>query len=131
MRFLVAPLLDSTNPLARGVASIAVGLVILSAAMLWPGVPAVTAMALVAFGATSLMIARYRERPAFIPALFAHVAIYGSLYTVFVGATLHAAASRSGAGLSGVSMADLAFSIVPLAFAFEQVRCEQRIRHLN
>jgi hypothetical protein len=108
-----------------GPPAIAAGLAILAGAMLWPGVPAVTAMALVALGATSATLARFRGAAAFLPILLAHLLVYGGLYVLFVGATLDAVA-RSGAGVCTLTFIDLALSICPLAIALEQVWCEVR-----
>jgi len=94
---------------------IAVGLASLILAMLWPGMPAVSAMALVALGATSVTLARFRGTPALVPVMLLHLTIYGSLYALFVGATLHAAATRSVDGLNLFAAADLAASALPMA----------------
>jgi hypothetical protein len=96
---------------------IATGLAILIAAMLWPAVPAVTAIALVALGATVATIARFEGRPAILPAMLAHVAVYGGLYALAVGATLHAAAARTHEAASLLATIDLAMSIWPMAMA--------------
>ena len=80
--------------LPPGTAAIAAGLAILAAAMLSPGVPAVTAISLVILGATSATMTRLRGHAAFLPILTAHAFVYGSLYALFVGSALHAAANQ-------------------------------------
>lgn len=109
--------------LPLGPASIATGLAILTAAMLWPGTPVVTAMSLVALGATVATLARFRGTAAILPIMLTHLAIYGSLYALFVGATLQAA-TRSGSGLQVLAIVDLTVSLFPVAIALEQVWCE-------
>jgi hypothetical protein len=109
-----------------GPTSIVAGLTILAAAILWPGVPAVTAMALVALGATIATLARFRGSEFVLPIVLAHVAIYGALYALFIGATLHTAAPRPGGGLGLLAIFDLVLSIGPLAFAVDLVWCELR-----
>jgi hypothetical protein len=93
---------------------IAAGLVILIAAGNWPLLPAVTGMALVVLGATLATVERFQGTPALVPVLFAHVAIYGGLVALFVGASLHRAAESAG-GAGWRLAIDLALSIVPLA----------------
>jgi hypothetical protein len=109
-----------------GSAAIAAGLAILAAAMLWPGVPAVTALSLVVLGATDATLARFRGKAVILPIALTHLFIYGSLYALFVGAALHAA-SHWGAGLNALAILDLAFSICPLAVALERVWCEMHV----
>jgi hypothetical protein len=109
-----------------GPVSIAAGLPILAAAMLWPVVPAVTAMALVALGATSATLTRFRGRDFVLPVVLAHVVIYGTLYALFVGATLHASDARHGGSLGFIATVDLVLSLGPLAIAVDQVWRELR-----
>jgi hypothetical protein len=109
--------------LPPGSAPIAAGLAILAAAILSPGVPAVTGMALVALGATIATTRRFRSPATIVPAMMLHLATYGSLYALFLGATLHAA-TQSGSRLSIFNILDLALSICPLAVALERVWSE-------
>ncbi len=125
MRRLDLSVLAARAALPLGPTAIAAGLAILMAAILWPGMPVVTAMALVALGATCATLARLRSAAAFLPMMLVHLAIYGSLYVIFVGATLDAA-TRSGPGLSILTIADLALSVCPLAIALERVWCQLR-----
>jgi hypothetical protein len=95
---------------------IVAGLLVLVAAAWRPAVPAVTGMALVALGATGATIARFRGTAALAPVSLAHLAIYGGLYALFVGAELHAAA-RANAGIGLAVVIDLAASVWPMAAA--------------
>jgi hypothetical protein len=73
-------------------------------------------MTLVALGATCVTRARFRGRVAAVPVLVLHLAIYGGMYALFVGATLHAAA-RTDAGIGLPAAIDLAASLGPVAAA--------------
>ena len=95
---------------------IAAGLSILLAAAWWPMLPAVTGMALITLGATGTTIARFCGRPALAPVLFVHLAVYGGLYALFVGATLHAGSQASG-GVGLAAAVDLAASVGLMAAA--------------
>lgn len=100
----------------RGPLGVGAGLAILAATLCFPAVPAVTAMALVAWGATTLTVARFRVTPAWPLVCASHLAIYGMLYSMFVGASLHAAAGALGStGL--VTTLDVAVSVVPMLAA--------------
>jgi len=90
------------------------GLLILAVDMWWPAAPAVTAFALVAMGATKATVERFRSLPALVPALGLHLAVYGSLYALFIGATLHCAARGDG-GIGYPTAIDLAASLGPAA----------------
>jgi hypothetical protein len=98
----------------HGPALIAAGLLVLLAAVWWPAVPTMTAMTLVAFGATGATLARFRGRAAAVPVLILHLAVYGGLYVLFVGATLHASA-QANAGIGLPATIDLAASLGPAA----------------
>ncbi len=100
----------------HGPALIAAGLLVLLAAVWWPAVPTLTAMTLVALGATGATIERFRGSLALAPVLIAHLAIYCGLYALFVGASLHAA-TQSGAGFELPAAIDLAASLGPAAVA--------------
>jgi hypothetical protein len=117
--------------------AIGVGLAILLAAMLCPGLPAVTGMALVALGTTQVTLARFRGTAAIVPVTFLHLATYGGLYALFVGATLHAATCRVDTAhqfmaltIGGQSppyalaLIDIALSIVPIGLALQSVWCQ-------
>lgn len=94
------------------------------AATLWPDLPAATGMALVALGATQVTLARFRGTAAIVPVTLLHLAAYGGLYTLFVGATLHAATTRPNAMLGAAATADIALSIVPIGLALQCAWCQ-------
>ena len=95
---------------------IVAGLVVLVAAVCWPALPVVTGMALVALGASLATVERFRGTPLAAPVLIGHLATYGAMYVLFVGAVLHAA-SRTSGGIGWAIAIDLAISIWPLAIA--------------
>ncbi len=90
------------------------GLLVLAASSFLPGLPTVTGMALVGLGATGSTIARFRGPPALVPVLLLHLAAYGGLYALFVGATLDVA-WRSSPLIEVLSLVDLAMSFWPVA----------------
>ena len=122
MHRLFLSICSATIALPRGAAPIGIGQATLIAAMLWPGLPAVSAMALVTLGATDVTLARFPRSAAMLPILVCHAAVYGGLYAIFVGATLDAAASREGAAhqLNYIFGVDLALSIIPIGMAVER-----------
>jgi hypothetical protein len=122
MRRLFLSLCHTTIALPRGAAPIGIGLAMLIAAMLWPGSPAVSAMAMVTLGATDVTLARFRRSATMLPILVFHAAVYGGLYAIFVCATLDASASRVGTvhQLDDIVGVDLALSIVPIGMAAER-----------
>jgi predicted permease len=95
---------------------ILLGLGVVIAGLLWPSTPVTGAMALICLGATLATAERFRRHPARGLLLAAQLVVYGSLYLLFVGATLDAA-GRSGAGLSPLAALDLAASLGPTAAA--------------
>lgn len=95
---------------------IVAGLLVLLAAGWWPTLPTVTALAVIMLGATWATVERFRGTPALALALVVHLAVYGGLYALFVGATLHDPTDAGGRG--GLATAiDLAASIWPMAAA--------------
>jgi hypothetical protein len=94
---------------------IALGLAQLAAGIVWHTVPVVTALTLIALGATLATIDRFRTSPALPSVLLLHSAVYGSLYILFIGASLDAA-MRADAPMGWPSVVDLAVSM-PLAAA--------------
>lgn len=114
MRASFSPLPTKSQTGDAAPALIAVGLSLLLLATWWPILPAATGMALIALGATGATAERFRGTPALLPVLVAHLAIYGGLYALFVGAALHAAVPTNGrVGLAAA--VDLAASIWPMA----------------
>jgi hypothetical protein len=102
---------ESAN--GRGPALIAVGLATLVAAMIYPAVPAVTAMGLVALGATGVTLARFRTTSMLVPLVLLNLVTYAGLYALFVGAVLHATAAQTG-GIAPMQLIDLVVSLVPM-----------------
>jgi hypothetical protein len=96
---------------------IAVGLKVLLVAIVWPSFPAVTAVALIAMGATSALIARFRCSPSLPVIAGAHLFVYSSLYLLFVGAVFHSAVAKPGGGMSFLLCVDVALSILPMSAA--------------
>jgi hypothetical protein len=78
-------------------------------------------MAILALGATNAMLARFLGTPALCSVLLLHAATYLSLYALFLGATLHAAAAASTIGLDLWQSLDLAVSLLPMAVAAQRV----------
>jgi hypothetical protein len=72
---------------------IGAGLATLLASTWIPTLPVITALAVLALGATYATIARFRRSPALMPVLLLHAITYTALYGLFIGATFHAAAS--------------------------------------
>jgi hypothetical protein len=124
MRRLTSSAFHAQAFLVQGAAAIAGGLAILTAAMLWPGVPVVTAVALVALGATSVTLGRFRRTAGIVPATFVHLAIYGGLYAIFLGASLDLAATRPTTTLEVALFVDIVISIVPLGLAVQRAWCD-------
>jgi hypothetical protein len=76
----------------------------------WPAVPVVSGMALVALGATQVTIERFRCRPHGFLVVGLNLAVYCGLYAVFVGASLHLAEMSAGHHLRAAGAIDLAAS---------------------
>jgi hypothetical protein len=106
---------------AGGPLLIAVGLAGLVASAWLPGVPVVTSMAVLTLGATDATLARFRQSPALVSVTLLHAAVYLALYGMFIGATLHAAASGLPAALHARVALDLLTSTLPMAVAFRRV----------
>lgn len=107
--------LFSSAIVAHGPVLIGVGLAVLVVAMIFPGVPAVGAMAIVALGATGVTLERYRAAAGLVPMLLAHLMVYSGLYAIFVGATLDLAAADGASGLTIAQALDLAISVLLMA----------------
>ena len=108
---------------------IAAGLVLIAFSSWSPTLPAVTGMALVFLGATLATVEQFRASPVLLPILVAHAAVYGSLYALFVGATLHSA-SRTDACVGWIVATDLGLSLWPIAAAVGQVLDAMRGKQL-
>jgi hypothetical protein len=102
----------------RGPAWIGVGLGLLVANAWWPAVPVVSAMALVALGATAVTVERFRGTPGAYLVVALNLVMYCCLYALFVGATLHHAGVRADHRLGTLTAIDLVASMWPLSAAF-------------
>jgi hypothetical protein len=117
---LIHSLRPSSN-IQLGPCWIGIGLAILFAATWWPDAPVVTAMAIIALGATDVTLSRFCGSVAALPVVMLHAATYSLLYALFIGARLHGAGGAAGAGMSGFATFDLAASFVPMAIALKHV----------
>ena len=77
--------------------------------------PVVTAMSLIALGATGATANRLRSAPIFDIAIAVHLFAYLNLYFLFVGAVCHAAFLGSRDGFTFLQGFDLSVSVVPMA----------------
>jgi len=105
----------------RGSTLIAAGLIVLLAASAWPTAPIITALALVAFGATQTTLARLRNNPHLLPLAFLHAATYAILYAIFIGATLHASSAATPSALPWHVVLDIVMSLVPMTMATKRI----------
>jgi hypothetical protein len=78
-------------------------------------VPVVTAMAIVALGATGATVGRSRTSSAAITVIAGHLFVYVNLYLLFVGAVCHAAVQGPETGVSFLQALDMGVSVVPMA----------------
>ena len=99
-----------------GTALLAAGLAMLLVAASMPGMPAVSAMAMVALGATMVTIDRFRGTAALRASLAAHLVVYSSLYFLFVGAVCHAAMAGPQDGLTFLQGLDFGISATLMTF---------------
>jgi len=105
---------------------IVAGLVALMAVGIFPKIPAVTALSILMLGATNATLDRYHRSPAITMFLLLHTTIYVMLYALFVGATLHAAASTP-SGITGpLAALDLAASLVPMGYSLKRIAAALR-----
>ena len=112
----------------KGPEWIGVGVAILLLNGLCPGVPVVTAMALVAYGATTVTLKRFDDAPQGALIMALNFLVYCGLYAVFVGASLHQFSARMDHRTGLLVLADLAASVWPMAIVVQQslhalVRC--------
>jgi hypothetical protein len=105
----------------RGPVLIAVGLCVLLSGMNEAALPPVTGMACVALGATLATISRFNGSRLLSAAAAAHLLIYASLYSLFVGAVFHTVV-ESGPKLSFIQSLDIGLSILPM-YAAVRVSC--------
>lgn len=95
------------------------GLILLIAAGVWPQAPIVSAMALIALGATDATIERYRGQACFTPWLILHCLTYSSLYALFFCASFVKAGSSF--VVSYAHVLDLLASTFFMAIALRRV----------
>jgi hypothetical protein len=112
---------------AAGPFLIALGLSLLLASILFPAVPAVTAMAILTVGTTEATLTRYRHAPALPSLMLAHAAVYFSLYATFIGAALYVPSGLPGHTLSVGLALDLVASIPLMAIALRSVVALQHL----
>ena len=113
-----APCLKSpTSSPAAGWAplAIAVGFAILLAGAWWSSAPVVTAMALIALGATGTTVNRSHSACTFHIVVALHLFVYLNLYFLFVGAVCHASTQAAPGGFNLLRALDLGMSVVPMA----------------
>lgn len=104
-------------------ALIAFGLAVLMASIWIPVLPVLTAMAVLALGATFATLVRFRDSTLRMTAIVFHAVTYAMLYALFVGAVFHSGTgSASQVGLLGVL--DLALSWLVLTLAARQIAVE-------
>jgi hypothetical protein len=98
--------------------AMALGLGMLIAAGWWPQTPVVSAMALVALGATGATVVRLSgQGSAVLPLLAVHLFVYSSLYLLMIGSACHSASSDPERGWHLLKSLDLVASLGPIALA--------------
>jgi hypothetical protein len=100
---------------------IAIGLGVLLIAVYWPATPVVSAMALIALGATGATVPRMLGLSTAMLLLIVHLFVYSSLYLLMFGSVCHSA--RSGMPQAGLSLTliDVALSLWPMSLAVRRV----------
>jgi hypothetical protein len=99
---------------------IGIGLSILFAAAFWPSAPIVTAMAIIALGATDAIASRYQGSVPALPVTILHGTTYMLLYMLFVGARLHVPATAPSSAVSSLAVLDVAASAFPMVIALSR-----------
>jgi hypothetical protein len=117
MRSLFAKASHWSSPAQAATWLIGAGLVVLLAQTIWPALPALTAVAMIALGATNATIGRWLDNANLCRHLILSAVIYASLYLLFVGAVLDAAARTSFGRLELPQTMDLVMSVVVMAIA--------------
>lgn len=115
------PWAKSLSGQLRGEISVGLGIVILITAAWWPVAPLVTAIAIIALGATDAVVCRLRSSTAAVPIIVLHGITYTLLYALFVGARLHTPAAAPSASVAGFVMLDLIASTFPMALALKRI----------
>jgi hypothetical protein len=110
--------LKSWSDPGRAPTLIFVGLAILLASAWWTVLPVVTAMALVALGATGAAMRRSQGSRSSFAVVAAHFFVYLNLYFLFAGAVCHAAIQAD--GLTILIGLDLGLSVLPMAILVQR-----------
>jgi hypothetical protein len=97
---------------------IAVGLAIMVAGVFFPIAPMVTAIALIALGATEVLMSRQHANTSAWPLIVLQSTTYALLYALFIGARLHTPAEGPG---SSLTLVDFAVSTLPMALALRRI----------
>jgi|tagenome__1003787_1003787.scaffolds.fasta_scaffold20869862_2 hypothetical protein len=100
---------------------IGIGLLTLLIAAYWPGVPVVTAIAIIALGSTDVLAARLRNSMAALPILVLHGMTYLLLYSLFICARLHMPTAALVPRVNHVLIVDLAASAFPMGIALSRI----------
>jgi len=95
---------------------IAIGMLVFLTAAWWPAVPVIGAMSLVALGATLATIARFRGMAPLRGIVAIHLAVYLSMYALFLGAVLNVPTAELSLSIPFLQIADLAMSVLVMAF---------------
>jgi hypothetical protein len=127
VRHAFLPSIDESQRRFLATILVGVGLATLIVSSGWSGAPVLTAMAIIALGATEITSARFQGTNALLPVMSVHAVVYCWLYLLFVGGTLHAASVTSTAGLSIWKVLDLAASLLIAAIA--ALRILSSLRH--
>ena len=104
----------------KGPEWIGVGVAILLLNGLWPAVPVVTAMALVALGATAVTLKGFGDAPQGTLIVAFNLLVYCGLYAIFVGASLHQFSLRPDHRPGVLTLFDLATSVWPMAIVIQR-----------
>ncbi|HEY4231900.1 MAG TPA: hypothetical protein VGM76_00610 [Lacipirellulaceae bacterium] len=112
-----------------GPAWIGIGLGVLVAGAWLSAVPVVTAMALVALGATTVTVDRFRGRSRADLVVVLNLLVYCSLYALFFGTMLHQARAGATRQLGPLAAMDLVASAWPLALVV--VKSWHALRHFE
>jgi hypothetical protein len=91
------------------------------AAAQFPGAPTLTAMAIIAFGATDVTASRFRGSTTALPIMILHGLTYVLLYALFVGARLRLSVTALTPDVGGLAMFDLIASAFPMSLALKRI----------
>ena len=111
-------------------ALIGVGLLTLIVSAFWPSAPVVTAMAIIALGATGVTLARFQGNAALLTIVILHSLTYATLYAVFIGATLNSTHQHSASNFAIWNTLDLTLSVFPMVVLLRRIYhalCQSRL----